>query len=85
MLDRLGLRFLDLKKNIKKKTTVFCWNGTTSRWPLCIDPQGQANRWIKKYHGVTFILLVLGEGLGQVVSNETGDLFTCNADFVCVF
>ena len=41
-----GVIYLVLK-SLKNIIFLFLVFSNANRWPLCIDPQGQANKWIK--------------------------------------
>lgn len=44
------------------KDDFSCCNGiiiaNSNRWPLCIDPQGQTNKWVRKMHADDQLVVV---------------------------
>lgn len=45
---------------------VLCEKGSMAKGILCIDPQGEANRWFKRMH----------HGSGLVVTKQTSSMFS---------
>ena len=68
--DALGDPVLIRQWNIwgLPKDDYSCCNGiimsNSSRWPLCIDPQGQTNKWIRTMHENDQLVVIKMSGAG---------------------
>jgi dynein heavy chain, axonemal len=53
------------------KDDYSCCNGiimsNSSRWPLCIDPQGQTNKWIRTMHEADQIIVLKMTGASSAI------------------